>query len=461
MAAPTWVSIGPRDLNNSMAGRVPVRIAAFWGLGTLATTTMLNGVSVLLLFYLVNLVKIEPVVAGALLFGSKLLDVFTDPPMGLLSDRTRSRWGRRRPYLLGSSLFCGLSFACLFNIPEAATGTAVYGFLVLSLVLYALSYTAFQVPYMAMPAELTDDYHERTRVMVWRVVFMTLGNFLGSAGVPGLVAFFGEDRAAYASMGWVIGGVITVAMLLTALGTVGARQTTPSEEKIPVAQHLRWLAANQPLLVLMGMKTLIYAGISSFVAVMLFFLSSVLQKGPQVLAIYGLAQAAATILFTPVCAWVSRIIDKRPAYVVCLVGFVLTLATWSLATPQEPIFWIALRGVFLGIFAAGSFLYGHSMLMDTFAWDYQRTGVRREAVLSAAFSFVEKSALALGPLVIGALLSSMGFDKHLPTDAPQADSAVLAMYIGFIWIPVLCQLLAASLLYWYRLSSRDLQPALR
>ncbi len=454
-----WASIGPRGLNNSNAGRVPVRIAAFWGLGTLATTTMLNGVSVLLLFYLVNLVKIEPVVAGALLFGSKLLDVFTDPPMGLLSDRTRSRWGRRRPYLLGSSLFCGLSFACLFNIPETASGGALYGFLVLFLVLYALSYTAFQVPYMAMPAELTDDYHERTRVMAWRVVFMTLGNFLGSAGVPGLVALFGEGRSAYGSMGWIVGGIIAVVMLLAGLGTVGARQTVPGDENISVTQHFRWLASNQPLVVLMGMKTLIYAGISSFVAVMLFFFSSVLQKGPQVLAIYGLAQASATLLFTPVCAWVSRIIGKRLAYLLCLVGFVLTLATWSFATAEEHIAWIALRGIVLGIFAAGSFLYGHSMLMDTFAWDYQRTGVRREAVLSAAFSFVEKSALALGPLVIGALLSSMGFDKNLPTEAPQADSAVLAMYIGFIWVPVLCQLLAAGLLYWYRLSPEDLQPA--
>ena len=101
--------------------QVPTRIAAFWGLGAFATTTMLNGVSIVLLFFLVNFVKIEPVIAGGLLFGSKMFDALIDPPIGMLSDRTVSRFGRRRPWLLGASFFCGLSFAMLFNVPAGAS----------------------------------------------------------------------------------------------------------------------------------------------------------------------------------------------------------------------------------------------------------------------------------------------------------------------------------------------------
>jgi len=88
--------------------------------------------------------------------------------------------------------------------------------------------------------------------------------------------------------------------------------------------------------------------------------------------------------------------------------------------------------------------------MDTFAYDFEISGVRREGVLSASFSFVEKSSLALGPLIIGALLSAMGFDKNLPSSADQSESAVRAMYVGFIWIPAVCQLTAAALLNFYR-----------
>jgi GPH family glycoside/pentoside/hexuronide:cation symporter len=437
--------------------KVPVRIAAAWGLGTFATTTMLNGVSVVLLYFLVTFVKVEPVIAGAMLFGSKLLDVFTDPPMGILSDRTRSRWGRRRPYLLGASLFCGLSFAMLFSVPESAGNSGVYLYVSLALVLYALSYTVFQVPYMAMPAEMTSDYHERTRVMSWRVVFMTLGNMAGSAGAPGLVKLLGEDRAAYADMGLIIGALIFVAMLICAVGTRGAKFTTADEITVPFADQIGWLWRNKPLLVLMGIKIAIYTGISSFVAVMLFFIYSVLKKGPEVLVVYSLVQTASTIAFTPACAWLSRQIGKKPAYVLCLLGFAAGLMTWLLATPDESMWVLAIRALFIGAFAAGSFLYGNSMLIDTFAYDYQISGMRREGVLSAAFSFVEKASLALGPLLIGALLSGMGFDKDLDPTEDQTPSAVRAMYIGFIWIPAGCQLVAAMLLRFYRLKKSDLE----
>jgi GPH family glycoside/pentoside/hexuronide:cation symporter len=437
--------------------KVPVRIAAAWGLGTFATTTMLNGVSVVLLYFLVTFVKVEPVIAGAMLFGSKLLDVFTDPPMGILSDRTRSRWGRRRPYLLGASLFCGLSFAMLFSVPESAGNSGVYLYVSLALVLYALSYTVFQVPYMAMPAEMTSDYHERTRVMSWRVVFMTLGNMAGSAGAPGLVKLLGEDRAAYADMGLIIGALIFAAMLICAVGTRGAKFTTADEITVPFADQIGWLWRNKPLLVLMGIKIAIYTGISSFVAVMLFFIYSVLKKGPEVLVVYSLVQTASTIAFTPACAWLSRQIGKKPAYVLCLLGFAAGLMTWLLATPDESMWVLAVRALFIGAFAAGSFLYGNSMLIDTFAYDYQISGMRREGVLSAAFSFVEKASLALGPLLIGALLSGMGFDKDLDPTEDQTPSAVRAMYIGFIWIPAGCQLVAAMLLRFYRLKKSDLE----
>ena len=437
--------------------KVPVRIAAFWGLGTFATTTMLNGVSVVLLYFLVTFVKVEPFIAGVLLFGAKLLDVFTDPPMGVLSDRTSTRWGRRRPYMLGAALFCGLSFAMLFRVPDFAAETGAYFYISLALVLYALSYTAFQVPYMAMPAEMTSDYHERTRIMSWRVVFMTLGNMMGSAGAPGLVKLLGEDRSAYGDMGLIIGALICLAMLFCALGTSGARFTPSDDVRVPFANHLVWLWRNKPLLVLMTIKIAIYSGISSFVAVMLFFLYSVLKKGPEVLVVYSLVQTGATIAFTPACAWLSRQIGKKPAYVLCLLGFAVGLMTWLWATPDESLWVLSSRALFIGAFAAGSFLYGNSMLIDTFAYDYQITGMRREGVLSAAFSFVEKASLALGPLIIGALLSGMGFDKSLDPMDDQTPSAVQAMYIGFIWIPVTCQLTAAGLLRFYRLKKSDLE----
>ncbi len=423
----------------------------------MATTTMLNGASVLLLYFLVTFVKIEPVLAGALLFGSKMLDVVTDPPMGIISDRTRSRYGRRRPWLLGASFFCGLSFALLYNVPEAGPGTSV-AFVGAALALYALSYTAFQVPYMAMPAEMTDDYHQRTKVMSWRVVFMTLGNMLGAGGVPALAEQLGADRAGYGQMGLLIGAFISLVMLSCFFLTRDARQTRPSgDERVRLRQQLTWLAGNKPLLILMGTKVAIYIGLASNIAVAMFFFSGVLKFGGKMLGLFLAVQAITSIACLPAAAWLSKRVGKRPAYIASLIGFCGMVLTWLLATPDEPMAVFVARALLIGVFAAGAHLYGQSMLMDTFAWDYQLTGVRREGMLSAAFSFVEKACLALGPLIVGALFSSMGFDKDLPPTAEQAPSAVTAMYLGFVFIPVGMQAISIVLLLFYRLTEKELQ----
>jgi GPH family glycoside/pentoside/hexuronide:cation symporter len=439
--------------------RVPTRIAAFWGLGAFATTTMLNGVSIVLLFFLVNFVKIEPVIAGGLLFASKLFDACIDPPIGVLSDRTVSRFGRRRPWLLGASFFCGLSFAMLFNVPAAAGTSGTYVFLSGWLFVYTVAYAVFAVPYLAMPGEMTDDYHERSRLMSWRTVFMTFGNLMGSAVPPVIVAAFGGDRLAYGQMGIVLGAVIFTAMFLTFAGTAGAAQRDPDPRPLSLAGNFRLLRGNLPLLVLMGTKILLYVGLAAFSAVLLFFFSSLLKKSPaEVGAFFGVFSVA-TILFTPVQLWVGRRVEKRRAYVVCMGAYGLGMLSWLLASPAEPDAVLYVRALWLGAFNAGLFLFGYSMLVDTYAWDHQVTGLRREGFLASAISFVEKLSLAIGPLIIGALLSAMGFDKNLAPSADQSPAARQAMLLGFVWIPVGTQLAAMLLLRWYRLEQRDLVPA--
>jgi GPH family glycoside/pentoside/hexuronide:cation symporter len=439
--------------------RVPLRIAAFWGVGTFATTTILNGIAAVLLYYLVNFIKIEPVVAGGMLFTAKLLDMFVSPPMGMLSDRTRSRWGRRRPYLLGASFFCGAAFALLFNVPLSASGAGLYAWIAFAMLAYVVSYTAFQVPYMAMPAEMTQDYHERTRIMTFRVIFMTFGNMMGIAGCPGLVKLFGNDRLAYGKMGITIGALACIAMMLTFFGTRGAPETRGDDRRDPLLAQMRSLLYNRPLLVMMGLKVVLYAGIAAFTAVMLFFIASVLKKGPEMLAVFGVVNALTTVLSIPVQVWISRRIDKKNAYCACLVAYAFVMLTWLWSGPQETIPPFALRAAALGVINAGLFLHSNSMLIDAFAYDHRLTGFRREGVLAATFTFVEKLSLAFGPLVIGALLSTMGFDKNLPPTADQSASAVTAMYIGFLWIPIGSQLLALVLMRWYTLRREDLEPA--
>jgi glycoside/pentoside/hexuronide:cation symporter, GPH family len=455
MSSPTT---SPGDPSRAASESLSMRLAAFWGLGAFATTTMLNGIGIVLLYYLVNFVKVEPVVAGALLFASKLFDAFIDPPIGLLSDRTRSRFGRRRPWLLAAAPFCALAFAMLFNVPADASPGTVYVFVSAWLLVYTVAYAAFTVPYLAMPGDFTDDYHERSRLMSWRTVWMTVGNLVGSAGANGLVAFLGNDRAAYGDMGIILGGVIGAAMALTFAGTGGGRMLPVDTRTVSVAEHLRLLRRNEPLLVLMATKIVLYAGLAAFTAVLLFFFSSVLKKTPAQVGLFFGVFSLSTVFFTPVQLWIARRVDKCRAYLVCMGAYAVGILSWLAAQGGEPDWALVLRALWLGAFNAGLFLYGYSMLVDTYAWDYRQTGLRREGFLASAISFVEKFSLAVGPLVIGALLSAMGFDKNLPPTADQSPGAVQAMVLGFVWVPFVAQLVAMLLLRRYRLRREDLEP---
>jgi len=434
-----------------------VSVAAGWGLGTLATATMLNAPSAALLFFLVTYVKLDPFLTGALIFGGKIVDVLTDPPVGALSDRTRSRFGRRRPWLLGSSFACGVAFALLFNIPDLpAAGVYIYVGGVLAL--FAVAYTGFQVPYMAMPAEMTDDSHQRTKIMSWRVFFMSIGQIAGF-GFPGLVDNLGGERGDYGEAAVYYAAGIIVVMVATFFFTANTRQTTPrdDDEAISWRQHFDWLLMNRPLMILIGTKITIYLGVFASLTTALFFFKGILKLDGQVFFLVFVVQTIVSIAMLPVCSWLSRRIGKKPAYIISLAGFATIASSWMLAGPDEPLPLLLTRALLLGLFGAGAHLYGQSMLVDTFALDYQQTGRRREGVLAATFSFVEKACMALAPLIVGVLLSTLGFDKDLDPTADQSPSAVLAIQLGFVGIPVLCQIGSIVLLYFYRLTEADLQ----
>ena len=433
-------------------------LAAGWGFGSMATATMLNAPTAALLFFLVTIIKLDPLIVGILIAVGKLIDVLTDPPIGALSDRTRTRFGRRRPWLLGSSLVCGIAFAALFNLPQlSVTGTYIY--VGLALAFYAIAYTSFQVPYMAMPTEMTDDYHQRTKIMSWRVVFMSLGNLLGGGMFAAAAKNLGGDEAGYGLAAVYFGIFISAAMFATFFMTAGTRQTVAvkGQNETSLRQHFAWLIENKPLVILVSAKIATYLGVFASLTTALFFFKGVLQLDERSFFLVFAVQMAVTILFMPVCNWLSKQIGKKPAYILSLVGFCAVLASWLLAVPNEPTPLLIARAILLGMFGAGAHLYGQSMLIDTFALDYRITGQRREGILSASFSFVEKACAALSPLIVGALLAGMGFDKELPVDQ-QPESALQAIYIGYIFIPIACQAVVIFLLKFYHLTERDLAP---
>ena len=442
----------PRDAAPAAQLDWPLRIG--WGVGSLGATTLINGITFLGLFYFTGILGIAPALAGSLLFAAKLFDIVTDPLMGLVSDRTNTRWGRRRPYLLVAAIISGLSFLMLFNTPRL-DGAALTVYVLAGLLLYATGYTMFNIPYLAMPAEMTGDYHERSRLMSVRVVFAALGILAGGALAPALVTGFGEGREGYAAMSWVLALLISGGMIAAFFGTSRASHTRHQPTALSLHEQGRLILGNRPYLVLMSAKLLHMLGVSLSTSSLLFLITQVLERDTAAAGLLGLASTAGTLASVPAWLAACRRIGKRNTYLVAAAIFVPVALSWLVAGPAEATAWLLLRGLGIGIATGGLTLTAQAMLPDTIDHDARRSGLRREGVFTAGYSFMEKSAFALGPLLFGWLLATGGYDSGATgTVGLEARRAIL---LAAAVLPALASTLSAALLLAYRLDAQYLR----
>lgn len=449
----------------TLAGHRPDPLHLGWSVGTLGVSLLLNTFNAAVLFFLVTALKIDPLIAGALITGSKLYDAVTDPLMGAISDRTRSRWGRRRPYLLLGGVASGLAFAALFAIPPGLGTVALYITVGAALVALATAYTIFNVPYLAMPAEMTSDYHERSVMMSYRVFLIAIGTFLSLSGVPALLAFaqatLGYSPAgAHRLMGIVVGTVMAIAMVGSFFGTRGARATEPTPDGSTAGRRLRLMLDNRPFLVFLGIKLTSLFSLASITATQFFFVVYVMQQSVGIAAIFGTAQLLGQLIGIPAWLALAKRQGKTRVLAWSTAGMAVMALTWLGSGPDEAVWLYAGRGLLIGLATAGNILGTQAILPDIMEYDYRRTGLRREGVFAGMASFIEKTAGALTGVVIGGFLAAMDFDKAVPA-GQQPDSALFAIMACTSLIPLAMHLTKLVLLWFYDLDAERLRATVR
>jgi len=436
-----------------------------WSVGTLGVSLLLNTYNIATLFFLVTVLQIEPFVAGALITGSKLYDAFTDPLMGTISDRTRSRWGRRRPYLVVGGIACGLSFAALYSLPQMADPITTYIAVGLALVLLSTAYTIYNVPYLAMPAEMIEGYHERSVMMSYRAFLISIGTFIGVSATPAALAWMQETVGlsaadAYRNLGIAIGALMTVAMVSAFFGTRNARFTEPVESALPIRERLRLIVNNNQFLLFLGIKLTGLFSLAAVLATSFFFVVYVMERSVGIATFYGIAQLTAQMLGIPLWLALSKRVGKSRILVYSSISTFILALSWLLSGPEEPLWIYTARGFLLGLASGGTLLGTQAILPDIIEYDYRRTGLRREGVFAGTISFIEKSAGALSGVVIGTILSVMNFDKTLPP-GEQPDSAVLGIMICTSIVPAVMSLLKLWMLPYFDLSEEKLRTTVR
>lgn len=453
--------VSSRPASGSSAA-VPFSIRLGWGVGSLGVAILFNSYSALLLFYLTNVVGLKLALAGTLIFIAKLYDASINVPVGIVSDRTRTRWGRRRPFFLVGAALCSVWFVLMFHTPavpaDGETGP-IAAWVLMCLLLYATGYAIFNVPYMAMPAEMSRDYHERTAIMSFRVIFIQVGNIVAVGLGPRIAQHFGGGLEGYAIVGWVLGLMTLVTMVASFFGTARARTVERSETRYTIGEQLRSALSNRPFLLLAAFKFLTLLSGATVFATLLFFVKNVLGLEQGVMLWYTVGHAAAAFITVPL-VWVplSARIGKKRALVIATLGFMLVALSWMLAGPGESPWVFALRAFLLGAFQAGKLLLGLTMLPDVMEYDSLRTGLRREGAYAGAYNVVEKAAFALSPLVMTLILAAFGYKESVDNRAvAQSAEAVFGIYLNIAIVPAVCNLLAAFVLLRYDLTEERLK----
>ncbi|GAB3662093.1 MFS transporter [Nocardioides korecus] len=426
-----------------------------YGLGSVATGTFGTVPGLMLLPYLTDTLGVAAGVAGLVVFAPKAWDVVLNPVAGRISDRSEDPRGPRRPFLLRAGLLLALGFALLFASPGLGSRTAETLWVLVVFVACASAYAFFQVPYVAMPAELTDDYDERTRLMTWRVAVLALAIMVSGAAAPAVRDAVG-GRDGYRVMGVVVALLLVLGTLGAYLGTRGAPTgRSRAEDSGGLREQLRVVGRDRDFRLLLTTFVVQAVAVGAMLAGVSYVARWVLGQ-----------QAAASLLFvcfvgpalvlTPVWSVVGRRLGKKQGYL--LSSLVLAVAALLLVVARSaPSWWVYAATALVGAGYAGVQVFPLAMLPDAAAVGSRRDGTQRAGVYTGVWTAAETLGLAVGPAAYAGVLAVGGY---VSTDAPadflnqlQPDGALTAIVLGFSALPAALVLLSLLPLLRYSLDA--------
>ena len=433
--------------------RLPMRQKAGWGLGSLLDMWG-HWLYPSLVYQVFNIyLGMSPGLIGTVQFIKIFVDAAADALFGWMSDNTRSRFGRRRPYILVGGVLAGIGLPLLFAVGRGWTDTEYFIFMLVSVVLYVPVMSCFNLPWSSLGSEMTPDYHERTSVMATRNViqkgpelamffaaqFTTLAWFHDAAGKPDIL----RGAQVYCM---ILGGLMVVAAIAIFL-LVHERyydKVVTQQERVPFTDTLYRTLQCRPFRRVLGMSLAYGVGTSMVAALGYYATVYYVCKGDVSLGARwntamggaGMAFGFAGVVFF---SSLARRQGKRTALCTVLsLAICAFIGDWWFYNPEYPALQLLACGCVAFTGAGFWTLYG-SVIADVVDADELETGKRREGSFAACQSWISKVGIAVGTLASGWILEFTGFDSKLPV---QTDHAIFMIRILLTVIPVIGLVLA-------------------
>jgi glycoside/pentoside/hexuronide:cation symporter, GPH family len=418
----------------------------FYGVSDFGFACSDTTMQVLFAIFLTDVVGLKAIYAAAAIFIGRTWDYINDPLIGYLSDRTRSRWGRRRIFLLIGFIPFGLTFTMMWFRPPTDNQFLLAGYYALAYFLYDTTYTFVTMPYSALTPELTQDYDERTSLTSYRMAFSIIGSLVAFV-VP--LAFIGSmtpgNTGRVFAMGAIIGTACALPLLLTFFGT-REKPEYYTQSQPGIRESLRAVWKNRPFLFAAGIFLFTWTAADVIQTFLLYFLKYHLNRESQSDLIMG-AIFVTALLVLPLWNWISRKTDKRKAYIIGMIFLSAVMVTLILLNPTISLPMILFMSVLAGIGVSAIHVLTWSIIPDAIEVDELVTGKRHEGIFYSLVALFKKIASSIAIPTALLVLDRSGFIP--PTNqvlAPvEPASAVLAirMMIG----PVPSILLLGGILF--------------
>jgi len=430
--------------------KLPLRVKLAYGAPSFAGAGMAIPIAIHLTIFYSDVILVPLGLIALVKALARALDALTDPFMGWLTDSTRTRWGRRRPWILFGAPAAALAFYLMFSPPESIHGVNATAWFAATYISYYLFHTVYIIPHYGLGPELTLDYNDRSMLFGIREAFVVLGTLVAAVAPPLFIQALGGPRAGYSGFAALL-GVLLVGLYLNLVVQVRERPDFAARAPNPLVPGLRRVFRNRAFRILLAvyLTSAITGAIPGLM--MPYFTKYVLMpENPDAwLALFLATYFGAGFLFLPVWVWLARRFEKKPVWLASFIPSITGSLSLFFMGPGDIWPTFAVLAWAGAAFGAGLFL-GPAMQADVIDYDELYTGKRREAQYVALWSILQKFVVIPSMSIPLAVLASVGY---LP-NVPQTEEVQLTIRAIFGLAPATTATIALCIGLFYPISRR-------
>lgn len=440
--------INEKQDTKNHSSKLPVRTKLFYGVGDIGNATNNSAFQFFLMIFFTDVALIGPAVASSALLVAKVWDAFMDPLFGWISDRTKSKFGKRRVYMIFGALPLAVSIISVWFIPIGLSSTFSFIWIMLAFMFFGTMWTITNVPYYSLSAELTSDYDERSSLTAFRMIMAVPAYILGAAITPAIAGLFASKLTGYRAVGIIYGVLAALVLWIAASGLRELKHTNQIQSSKNLFKELFATFQNKPFLQLMIVFSVTNIAFTLTKTYMAYFLIYQMKMEKQVPVIMFLM-----LLFVVVSLFPWKIIsdkwNKGPAYASGLVIGALAVGV-SFFLPAHSSVLIYAIAIAAGIGFATNWVFPWAMIPDVVDYDMAQSGVCRSGIYFGVWGFLTKVTESLGLAITGWALQLSGYVPNVP----QTHDSLISIRLFFGPIPAVLFLISLPLLIWYPITRK-------